>query len=260
MEQKSRLFPFTDYELDEDFLKGFYEKNNVLWLKFGREECPTTKKKHLQCVVYFNSPRTFKSVQKKLKPRHVEIAKGNVEDNDKYVSKGGDTVEYGVKPEQGKRNDLEKVKKKIKEGITSEELDDIIPFQMQLQYGKRLEEYRLKHEEKRNWTTNIIIFSGNLEKCEKEAVRLGAKRIYKEDKYINGYNGEDMVYFHRFNPKEWSENLFMDIIGCNPYDIRVLYGTRNWKPRVIIFITNWSPDDWMSPRDWQAQITLSRRI
>ena len=257
MEQKFRLFPFTDYELDEAFLKDFYEKNNVGWLKFGREECPTTKKKHLQGVVYFNCPRTLKSVIKKLKPRHVEIAKGDVEDNDKYVSKGGDTVEYGTKPTQGKRTDLEKIKKKIKEGINSEELDDMIPFQMQLQYGKRLEEYRLKHEEKRKWTTKIFILSGNLDNCEKYAVSQNAKRVYKDDKFFSGYSGEDMVYFHRFTPKEWKEDLFLDIVGNNPYEIRMLYGVRNWKPKVVIFITNWPPDDWFPSREWQKKIAIN---
>lgn len=224
----------------------------------GNEECPETKRKHLQCAIYFNSERSFNSVQKMLAPRHISIANGTPEQNRTYCSKDGDFEEFGDCPEQGRRNDLENIKKKIDGGASRMEIRNTISYGHWLQYGRRLTEDILDIETKRNWKTKVIVLCGDLDNCEEFAVKCGATRVYKEDKYIMGYNGEDSVYFHRFNYKEWSEDLFLDLIGNKPFSIRVLYGTRNWKPKVIYFITNWEPIVWFPTRKWIKQIETIR--
>ena len=258
MEQKFRLFCVTDFECDAEFVKKFYETENVIWLKYGIEKTKE-EKKHFQMIIYFKSPHTIKSIIKKLKPRHVEISKGNIEQNDLYVSKDGDVTEYGVKPTQGRRKDLKELMTDLKNGTELEKIADENPAQW-LQYRKGFAEYKLMKEPKRKWKTNIIIFSGNMNKCENEAVRLKATRVDKEEKFMMNYDGEDLVYFHRFDPRKWDEGLFYDIVGNNPYKIRVPYGSRNWKPRTVIFITNFEKDAWPYSREWMDQITINRML
>lgn len=89
------------------------------------KEVGKNKTPHLQGYTYFKSQRTFKSIKKKLPGAHIEKAQGTPEQNRKYCMKEGDFVEWGEMPHQGRRNDIEKVKQAIDEGMSSREIADL---------------------------------------------------------------------------------------------------------------------------------------
>lgn len=110
-----RLWCFTMFEnhINVPNLNG-----NWQYILMGRETCPKTKKEHWQCFVYFKEAKTFNSTQKLItkhfgiKP-HIEACKGSIKDNYNYCSKDKDFYEFGKKPSQGCRNDIDEVKDKI---------------------------------------------------------------------------------------------------------------------------------------------------
>lgn len=258
MEQKFRLFCFTDFVCDGTFWEAFYGNNKVVWLKYGNEYTKEDKH-HFQGVVYFKSPRTLRSVIKLLKPRHVEICKGSADDNDNYVSKDGDVIEFGTKPSQGQRNDLENIKKKIDAGASSKELADE-NFGLWCQYGRRFEEYRALIEVKRNWVPEVIILQGlpgtgkTTKAVQRGAIDLSISGSYNNP-FVSGYNGEDVVLFDDFNPEYCSKEWFLKITGAHPMNINTKGGCRNWKPRKIFITTNTDARQW-----WRGDKAWIRRI
>lgn len=260
MEQKFRAFCFTDFEKNHDFWREFYENNNVVWLKYGEEVCPKSKREHLQGVVYFKSPRTLTSVIKKTKPRHIEVCRGSIEDNDKYVSKEGKTIEFGSKPQQGQRNDLEVIQKKIDEGV--KEVDIAREhFGKWCQYGKRFEAYRALVEPKRDWEPQVIILQGKPGTGKTtRAVKAGAVTLTLsgsyENPFVSGYGGEDVVLFDDFDWKCVSKLWFLKITGGHPLNINIKGGERNWKPRIIYITTNEDAQKWWNgDKAWLRRIT-----
>lgn len=260
MDQKFRAFCFTDFEKNHDFWKEFYENNNVVWLKYGEEICPKTQRVHLQGVIYFKSRRTLVSVIKKTRPRHIEVCRGSIEDNDKYVSKDGKVIEFGSKPHQGHRNDLEEIKKKIEEG--TKEVDIAREhFGKWCQYGKRFEAYRALIEPKRDWEPEVIILQGKPGTGKTtRAVKAGAVTVCTSGSYDNpfvgGYHGEDVVLFDDFDWKNVSKVWFLRITGGHPMDINIKgEKERNWKPKVIYITTNEDARTW-----WKGDKAWLRRI
>lgn len=76
--------------------------------------------KHLQGYLYYDNARSFASVKKLIPKAHIEAAKGSPAQNKEYCTKEGDFFELGDMPTQGKRTDLNEIKKKIEEGTTVE--------------------------------------------------------------------------------------------------------------------------------------------
>lgn len=112
---RSRAFCFTDFELDINFWKDISgkEKPRVIYMIVGRETCPTTNKQHFQGYIYYENARELSAVIKQFKPRHVEIARGSADDNEKYCSKEMIEMIYGEKPSQGARVDVERLRDEI---------------------------------------------------------------------------------------------------------------------------------------------------
>lgn len=87
---------------------------------FGKEQCPTTGRAHLQGFCNLRKPKRFSSIKKYLGDRiHIEKAMGSDEENQKYCSKAGAFTEAGHPETQGRRNDLSAMVDTIKGGETS---------------------------------------------------------------------------------------------------------------------------------------------
>jgi hypothetical protein len=117
---RGRNYCITDFELDREFWTGFFKAKNLKYVYAGEEVCPTTGKKHWQMFLCFKSARTLRSVINMLKPRHVELMRGSLEQNSAYCSKEGTPAfELGCKPAQGARADLAALADEIKLGKRS---------------------------------------------------------------------------------------------------------------------------------------------
>ena len=108
MVRSVRAFCFTINNWTEDDI-SFLDELSCRYLCYGKEvgESGTP---HLQGYVYFDNRRSVKGIVKVLRG-HVEVAKGNAEQNAAYCSKDGDFFERGDRPCQGKRTDIDAVKR-----------------------------------------------------------------------------------------------------------------------------------------------------
>lgn len=105
---KSKNFCFTiNNATDEDFNKMV--SADWKYLIYGYETGDEGTD-HIQGYMHFANQRHFNKVIKLIPRAHFEICKGTIMDNIEYCSKDGDYIEYGERPVQGRRTDLEEIR------------------------------------------------------------------------------------------------------------------------------------------------------
>lgn len=91
---ESRSITFTCFDLDIELLKSKLESLQVTYAIIGKESCPDTQRKHLQCYAQFGKKFTFNKIAKTLLC-HCEIPLKSPEENVAYCKKGGEYIEIG---------------------------------------------------------------------------------------------------------------------------------------------------------------------
>lgn len=162
---RARAWTFTINNPKEDKLFGdkLVEQYNVKYIIYSLEEGTTEHTRHWQGYIYFKNPRTMKGIKQItfFKKAHLEIAKGTVEQNKVYITKApinGIVYELGIKPEQGKRSDLETLKDLIIEQDYN--MDNLLIDYPQLihrygKYAQSLFALQLKRKARKGYTQFI---------------------------------------------------------------------------------------------------------
>lgn len=136
---------YTDDDIAE--VGSLYEDdNNCTYLIIGFEKGTRTKQPHLQCYIYYTEAVSWKTMHKLLYPNHFEAQKAtkNAEAYVYCMQNKPDKIsffEYGERPRQGNRTDLEAIKYDILNGVSDKEIASSY-FGQWCQYGKRFDAYR----------------------------------------------------------------------------------------------------------------------
>ena len=85
--------PITDWAIDQPSL----HKKGIIHLTAGLERTQSGKW-HLQSVVCYKTPKTFKHVQKQFPGAHIEFAKGTLSQNIAYCTKEGSSWSLSQSP------------------------------------------------------------------------------------------------------------------------------------------------------------------
>nr|WAE42245.1 MAG: replication associated protein [Cressdnaviricota sp.] len=143
--KKSRGFCITVQNYDpEDFgiLQSYYDEDPLCsYLIIGKEIAPRTGTPHLQCYIYYPNKRSDKAVQKDFAPWHVEPQKSkfNVAAYC-YCMEEDDFYEFGERPRQGHRTDLEVIKHDLKKGKSLKKISNEY-FSQWCQYRRAFKSY-----------------------------------------------------------------------------------------------------------------------
>lgn len=188
---RTRMFCFTDFLMDISFWNTYCKDYEVDYLIIGQELCPSTGKKHLQGFIYFKNARSFLAIIKSVKPRHIEICKGNIDQNIKYCSKDNNIeLEYGIRPSQGKRTDINDIKNEI---VNGKKLDEIVlenPI-IYHKYGRtlsKIEDLCMRKKYRTDMTVGIWYY--------------GSTGVGKSHKAFENYN-PNTHYIHNINDNGW---------------------------------------------------------
>lgn len=202
---KSYLWCFTNFNLQFDY-KEYYDTTTAEYIAFSEEICPKTNRKHHQGFVYFSAQRgSIKGVAKQLGGCHVEMCKGNIDQNCDYCSKEGSLIEIGVKPKQGKRTDLNALIEELSNGkITTDEIVMKNP-QMYHQYGRTLnaaEDIALR-KKYRTWMTEGLWLYGptGVGKSHRAYENYTPETHYvfpNDGGWWDGYKGQEIVIINEF--------------------------------------------------------------
>ncbi len=252
-----RDYSFTDFTLDEDYLG----KLDYQYLCYGLETCPETGKQHLQGYIYFKNAKSFRAVKKLLPQAHLERSNGSTEDNVKYCSKEGKFKEFGDRPKQGARNDINEIKEKITTGQYN--MRDIVATATSYQ-SIRMAEVQLKYfEPPRNEKTEVLWFFGETgtgktrdatEMCEDPYICM------EDNKWWEGYDGHEDVIIDDYRKDFCKFRTLLRILDRYEHRVECKGGSRQLRAKRIIITSSKSPREiWENRVDEDLQ-QLFRRI
>lgn len=259
---KHRLFAITDFVCDRNFWETFCASDNVEYFVAGLEICPETQRNHLQAFIYFKHQRTLSSVIKKLKPRHVEICAGNINQNFKYCTKDNNVYyEFGSKPHQGKRNDILEIVEKFVPGNFDELM--LENPQVYCQYNRGLEKLYTKSLKKaalnRKPPTIIVHWGPTGTGKTRTAVQAGAHIINYSNGFFSGYSGEKVICLDEFNPENMPRETFLRFTDRYYYELNVKGDYIPLCAETIYITSNISPLNWYA-RDPAVQRRINVNI
>ncbi|QCX35021.1 replication-associated protein [Blackfly DNA Virus 1] len=161
--KRVRGWCFTVHSWDEEdcanVLSLYKEDTNCTYLCVGWERCSRTKKKHLQCYAYYTNPLRWSEMKNRLLNVHIEPQKSKL--NVKayaYCQEDGDYCEFGHRPRQGNRTDLEIIrndmlhKKKPMSEISKEY------FAQYCQYSRQFNAFREMHGLRDKYETTTYVY------------------------------------------------------------------------------------------------------
>ena len=137
---RARSWCFTINNYTDDDVDTLLTMPNE-YLVFGFEEGDKCKTPHIQGYVHFDSPKRRSEVAKYIPRGHLIVARGSAEQNFVYCSKDDNYFEFGVRPKQGKRVDIIKIKHMLISGRSMEEIMMKHPLEY-VRYFKGLERMR----------------------------------------------------------------------------------------------------------------------
>lgn len=108
-----------------------FKADQVQYITWQHEVCPTTQSKHIQGYVEFKKKLSLKQVKEYLQDKkcHVEVRRGSQKQAIDYCHKKDtkdpkydDFFEYGTPKDQGHRTDIDDIYDDLEEGLTSKEI------------------------------------------------------------------------------------------------------------------------------------------
>jgi len=266
-----RAFCFTDYVLDVDFLLGL----PYSYLCWGEEVCPTTQRDHLQGFIYLSDAKTESAARKMMEGRHIERQKDKATNDQSIGYCKGDYTnhkgeykplnavfkEYGTKPQQGKRTDINIVLEKIKKGNCT--MRDIVSSATSFQ-SIRMAEIQLKYfEPRRNWETEVYWYYGKSKTGKTKTAYEMCKDPYicmETNKWWEGYDGHEDVIIDDYRTDFCSFRILLLMLDRNGFRVECKGGSRQLRAKRIFITTPKSPQDTWQHCKEEELYQLTRRI
>jgi len=210
---------FTDFHESVE-----YVEDQMMYMGYGNETCPTTGKKHRQGVVIWKSPCTIAAKAKKW-GCYFGSMKGTVKQAVAYCKKEGDYHEWGRIPAPGTRTDLSVIARQIKEGKKVDDImrDDPNVYHMYKRTFKDIEDYEMRQKFRTEMTEGIWIYGPTGSGKSHYALRdytPSTHFLFRDDNgWWDGYQGQDTVVINDFRGGiKYSEML--QIVDKWPYFVK----------------------------------------
>ena len=277
--RQARAWCFTSF--DEELIKrDWYEyiPEPLNYIIMGKEKAPRTGRIHMQGYVEFSTKTTANRVKQVLGDPsiHIEIRQGPQDKAIEYCKKDGEWQEWGEPYKQGKRSDLESIKKEIEEGVEMIEIaqkhfGDFVRYHRGFILYKDLCDRKRQKSAEPN-PPEVIVYvgqsgSGKSHHCyhDPEYQKSGFKFMQQQEgkSYFDGYEGETCIWFDEFPGRTMSFSDFCRL--ADKWGTRVevkggsveIIGLR----RILISTTMWPGEWWKSSAKFQSDTKqLWRRL
>lgn len=148
---------------ENDFPVVTYNEKEFVYMTYGRETGEQGRR-HLQGFVYVKNKKSLRQMKTAFDNNriHLEVMRGTHDEAIKYCHKDGDFKEFGERPKQGCRHDIESLAEEIKAGNTTMSNIVLDHPHLAFQYGRyfdRLED-ELNLQKKRTSMTEGFWFWG----------------------------------------------------------------------------------------------------
>lgn len=218
---------------------------------------------HLQVYVMFKEPQRMSALKKihataKWKPRI-----GTHDQCYAYHTKEETRVEgpweFGDKPQQGKRNDLEVIRKALLTDMSMSEIADN-HFGAFLKHSRGFHEYRRLHAKPRSTMPKVYVLWGPTNTGKSTYARfLAGNQAYHKPcacEWFTGYDGTSNIIINEFYG--WLPFAFMlTLLDEQPLLVRIHHQMVNVNCEIIVLTSNKQPHAWYKNEYYPA---LKRRF
>lgn len=219
---------------------------------------------HLQGYVVFDNTKRLAALKALHDKAHWEAAKGNSEQNITYCSKQGDVTELGDKPKT-KRQIGDQEKRRWNDAFNMAKAGNIddIDGDIKLRFYRTLKEIKKDHMEKAadaDEVTGVWIYGEpGVGKSRKAREDYPNAYLKMQNKWWDGYQGEDNVILDDFDSKELGHHLK---IWADRYSFiaETKGGAIQIRPKKFVITSNYSPDDFEWDSDTKAAVKRRFKI
>lgn len=260
MDTRTRSWIFTRFNYDDKVIDAFKSKG-FDYLLFGKEICPTTGRPHLQGCFYTRNKVTFGSLKKWDPEGSFRVMNGTWEENYTYCTKDKIFEEYGTRPQQGKRTDLDVVRELVDSGESMRSCLRQLQSPGSVRFMQLYIEY---NEKKRNWKPEVIWLYGatGTGKTRRAIERFADQDVYlftpNDGSWWNGYDAHSVVIMDDIRPDTFKFNYFLTLLDRNSVQVKVKGGMRQFVPKNIVITCPYPPTHFVSGGEDPEQLT--RRI
>jgi len=260
---RSRYWMYVLHATDDDVLElPAFKQEDLLYVYhiYQVERCPETKRRHAQGFVILPQVISFAALKARVNERiRLEQMKTDVDSCIAYCSKeetrepGCAPVEDGVRPAgQGKRSDLDAVKRQLDEGRPMLEVAQS-NFGSFVRYNRGFTAYAALvaagKKRQRTWITTAHVYWGPTGSGKTTTVRAKAPDAYWLSKpnnptpFFDGYDGQEDVVIDEFY--SWLPYDFvLRLLDSSPFTVATRQGSVNWVAKRVFFTSNQDPKDW----------------
>jgi len=230
--------------------------------EIGEEGTP-----HLQGFICFGNAKTFSAIHSipGLLRAHFEVMKGSVDSNITYCSKEGEYVEFGVKPAQGKRTDLDEVVALIKDGKRIRDVVDSCPTQF-IKFNKGIEKLIALQVQPRNAKTKVLWYWGPTGTGKS---KLAFEKAYEASSYYvkdplnrwwDGYEQQEVVIIDDYRRDFSTFAALLRLLDRYPMSVEMKGATTQFNSSLIIITSPKSPSETWETRTEEELGQLLRRV
>jgi len=224
---------------------------------------------HLQGYLVLSSPRRLSYLKKFDQTAHWEPRRGNHSQAKDYCTKEDTRVEgpwtFGDEPVgQGKRNDLESVKRQVDSGASDLELFES-NFTAMVKFTRGIREYKRLRMSPRSWKTEVHVYWGKTDIGKSHTVReLAPAAFWKRrskggGEWWDGYDGQsDVVIDEFYGWITW--DMVLRLFDEYPLSVDTKGGAVEFVARRIFVTSNAHPKNWYRIGGHMELPTLFRRI
>lgn len=263
---KSRAICWTlhDYTMEEVEVARQIAAD-ATYMVWGYEECPTTKKKHLQGFVCWENPRSLDKFKDTLSSRtHLEKMRGTHKQASDYCKYDDYPVckvpnvfeEFGKLPAQGTRTDWCVAVEQISSGAN---IEDVIMAQPQLLPGIRaLERFKAMTLKPKHREVEVIVCYGKAGTGKSRFAWDTYPDLYSkpEGEWWDGYTGQTTILLDDYYGDIPYSN-FLKVLDRYPLKVPIKGGFIEAQWDTVIITSNRPPREWYSKGMTPA---ISRRI
>lgn len=238
---RSRNWTYTlnNYS-DEDIalVRGLITTYHVCGREVGDSGTP-----HLQGYIEMETQQTLSALKKKLPKAHLEVAKGNADQNKVYCTKDKDVLlETGKPKRQGNRTDIDAVRENLADGAN---MRAVVETARSLQSIRMAEIYLTYHEEKRDWKPVVKWFygpagSGKTRQAHAESVDpfVCGNTI----KWWQGYDKHEHVIVDDFRTSFCKLDELLKLLDRYPFLVECKGSSRQLLAKQIIVTSPYKPE------------------
>lgn len=256
---------------EKDFFRGLTEHDaryGICQLESGEKGTV-----HLQGYLEFASPKRLSWLKNRFNARaHWEKARGTLHDNKRYCSKEETRLEgpweFGRLPKQGRRSDLEEIKRDLDRDGNLYSISQN-HFGQWVRYHKSFSKY-ISDRQRKNWRNDsrrrVTVFYGPTGTGKTRAAsEICLKKV--QDQYFlwgplqaewfDGYQGETYVIYDEADKHSLRFGCLLQLLDRYPVQVQVKGGMIFWNAKVIFMTSTKHPSEWYPNKDYSQ---LERRI